>query len=505
MIARRLRMNNASKSSFVRLAQYLLNTQGNSQRVLSASVTNCCVNDPEWAAIEVEATQRQNVRAKGDKTYHLVVSFRDEPSPNIIKEIENRLCADLGFEEHQRISVLHGDSDNVHLHIAINKIHPNKLTIHEPYYDHKTLAKACVQLEHTYFIAQDNHEFRTTARPTAAQNMEAAGDIESLTGWIQRECGKQLKDASSWEELHSILAAHNLKLKPRGNGFIISSGKLNVKASSVDRSLSKSQLEKRLGIFVPSRAEHPARKKYVPRPMQHGFSTSRLWSQYKDACKQADTLRAEHMATLQKQISKEFELLPKGELQYAITKHFVEGAIWRRSLYALQRAERRRRLKALEKKFTSQKATIYAQTKRPTWRDWLTEEAKNGNTEALKAIQARGVKQRKNQIHIVSDSHSTYPIKVTHHGTRLFADGCRELNNSFQLPDHPQDSQILAVLRRVAGGGVRLSGSPNFISKILSLANTHKLHINFLQPELQKMWRAIDAPITASKHTRGRS
>ena len=33
---------------------------------------------------------------------------------------------------HQRISVVHHYKDNVHIHVAINKIHPKTLTLHDP-------------------------------------------------------------------------------------------------------------------------------------------------------------------------------------------------------------------------------------------------------------------------------------------------------------------------------------------------------------------------------------
>ena len=46
--------------------------------------------------------------------------------------IEERFCNALGYAEHQRVSVVHHDTDNVHIHVAINKIHPRTLTLHDP-------------------------------------------------------------------------------------------------------------------------------------------------------------------------------------------------------------------------------------------------------------------------------------------------------------------------------------------------------------------------------------
>ena len=56
--------------------------------------------------------------------------------------IEERFCNALGYAEHQRISVIHHDTDNVHIHVAINKIHPTTFALHNPGCDYETL-KIC--------------------------------------------------------------------------------------------------------------------------------------------------------------------------------------------------------------------------------------------------------------------------------------------------------------------------------------------------------------------------
>ena len=83
---------------------------------------------------EIAATQGLNTRAKSDRTYHLLVSLRagENPDAQTLRMIEERFCKELGYAEHQRISVVHHDTDNVHIHVAINKIHPTSLTLHDP-------------------------------------------------------------------------------------------------------------------------------------------------------------------------------------------------------------------------------------------------------------------------------------------------------------------------------------------------------------------------------------
>jgi Relaxase/Mobilisation nuclease domain len=83
---------------------------------------------------EISATQQLNTRAISDRTYHLLVSLRagENPDAQTLRVIEERFCKELGYAEHQRVSVVHHDTDNVHIHVAINKIHPRTLTLHNP-------------------------------------------------------------------------------------------------------------------------------------------------------------------------------------------------------------------------------------------------------------------------------------------------------------------------------------------------------------------------------------
>ena len=79
----------------------------------------------------------------------------------------------------------------LHLHIAINKIHPTRLTIHSPYNDHKTLGKLCAALELQYGLERDNHQAVRVGSENRALDMEHHAGVESLLGWIKRECLEQ--------------------------------------------------------------------------------------------------------------------------------------------------------------------------------------------------------------------------------------------------------------------------------------------------------------------------
>ena len=138
-------MKSPQKSRFGKLVTYLLDPQGKKKtRVGEVVSTKCVSTDTTWAVREIAATQWLNTRAKSPRTYHLIISLKDGANPDAqtLRMIEERFCNALGYAEHQRVSVVHNETDNVHIHVAINKIHPRTLTLHDPIRDYITL-KIC--------------------------------------------------------------------------------------------------------------------------------------------------------------------------------------------------------------------------------------------------------------------------------------------------------------------------------------------------------------------------
>lgn len=148
--------------SWARTADYVLDTgtkTGKGERVAGYRVTNCGTDDPAQATIVIEATQRANTRSKADKTYHLVYSFPpgETPPTDVLHAIEDELCEAIGLADHQRISAVHIDTDHLHVHVLINKVHPTGLQNIEPYFDKQRLMEACERLEIKHGLQRTNH------------------------------------------------------------------------------------------------------------------------------------------------------------------------------------------------------------------------------------------------------------------------------------------------------------------------------------------------------------
>lgn len=434
MIIRHIPMRDIKRSSFKGLIEYLIDPQDKNERVGKISVThcaNCDTKDLTWAIHEIEATQAQNQRATGDRTYHMLISFPSEDNLNeaMLSAIEARVCKSLGFEQHQHISVIHYDTDNTHIHVAINKIHPKKFTMHEPYLAYKTMAKVAVDIEKTYGLQHTNHIPKRRGSQSKAKDMEHHAGIESLITWIQKNCLAFLQQAVNWNEFHQILQNHQLNLKKQGNGFIIMNAQgLTIKASSVARNLSKKNLEGRLGEFQPAQAsdkktqtqkiqQKPGIGKIGQKPpknRQHRFSSlnrieaiqldsgmtyqfqplkktpeaMQLYAQYEQERQKTNQNFSYEVLKFRAQRNQAIEkALKNANLKHAAVKFFKNSAANKRLLYALIHKQLKADIEKANMQYRHERQS--KSYERMAWVDWLVKKAEQGNEDALKTLQAR--------------------------------------------------------------------------------------------------------------------
>lgn len=398
MIAKHIPMRAARRSSFQELVSYITHAKDKAVRIAEVRVTNCHQDEAQDAVLEVLATQLQNKRACSDKTYHLLISFDagDHPSAQALREIEDELCKALGFGEHQRVSTVHADTDNLHIHVGINKIHPKTLAIHNPYGDYQVLAATCQRLELAHGLVPTNHEAIARSAHSAAMDMEHAAGMESLLGWIRRECLEDLRAAGDWQALHQALGRSGLVLREQGNGFIVSDQEGRaVKASSIARDLSKAQLVRRLGPFEPDGERQAARavRTYRPRPVstaQGQDGTDELYRRYQaeqDRNRQARIqLRRALRQQKQDQLSQAKE---KARARRGLIHGLDCDSLAKRILYHQAGASLRENVHAIHGQHRQQRELLLAPVKPLVWFDWLAARAAMFDEDALSALRRR--------------------------------------------------------------------------------------------------------------------
>lgn len=392
MIAKRIEFRNVNLSSFSKLINYITNSQGKNERVGEIKITNCQSETPAWAAIEAEAVQAKNTRTKMDKTYHLLLSFRegDYSPPEVLEAIEKRICDKLGYGEHQRVSAVHYDTDHMHIHIAINKIHPRRFTAHEPYFDKKNLGVLCEILEKEYNLAADNHIARNSPGEAKAQDMEKAAGMESLIGWVKRGCLPELLQASSWEEIHRVLARNGLKIQERGNGLVVMDSQgIAAKASSISRGLSKNALEKKLGEFRPCVVQEVITAKYEVKPVASRVDTKKLWELYQLERSQH---KQRHMVLKDRAKQRKIRRLESAKKtaeakRAAIT--LAQGRLAKALLHRTVSESFLNEMRSIQKDYREDTSKVYEKGRTLVWYDWLKAKAWEGNTQALEVLRNR--------------------------------------------------------------------------------------------------------------------
>ena len=500
MIAKHVPMKSLRKSNFSELSRYLSDPQDRNERVGDVRITNCHSDELADSALEVMATQARNTRAEGDKTYHLIISFRagENPPAGTLTEIEQRICVGLGFGEHQRVSAVHHDTDNLHIHVAINKIHPTRLTMQEPFRAYRTLAELCATLEVEYGLERDNHQAKKRGAENRAADMEHAGGIESLLGWVKRECLQQIQDAKSWVELHQVM---------HDNGFVIESGDgTTVKASSISRDVSKAKLQARLGEFQPASRKadqvKPTRQ-YQPRPMHSRIDTSELYAKYKAEQQNLTASRSIEWAKTRDWKNREIEAAKQvGRLKRSAIKLMSGSGVSKKVLYALSSRALRERIQKINAQYLKDRQAINQRHQQRSWNDWLQHQAKTGDGQALAALRAREAAHglKGNTVagrHRQSDAPLATPDHITKQGTLIYRIGktaVRDDGDNLKVSRGASQDGLIAALQMAVqryGQAITVNGTVEFKEQIAQAAAAANLAVRFDNPEIEKRRLAL--------------
>ncbi len=514
MIAKQVAMKSVKKSDFAELVNYMTDEQEKSERVGFVSVTNCESDRPDAAVLEIINTQEKNTRAESDKTFHLVVSFPagEQPDDIILTAIETKICAGLGYGEHQRVSVVHHDTDNLHIHIAINKIHPTRYTLHDPYYSFKVLGKLCEKLEQEYGLTQVNHQSLKVGSENRANDLEHHAGVESLLGWIKRECLEQLQTATSWTDMHRILQENGLALKERGNGLVITDQDgLMVKASSVARELSKATLENKFGAFVPSTDQSDyagsPKKNYEARPVRSHIDTTLLFARYQIEQQGMGAKRTREWMLAREHKNRRIEDARRSaKLKRAATKLMGQTRDEKKLLYAMTSKAMHKEIELIKAQYRQERVNIFKKYQPQQWADWLRRQATAGDQDALAALRARERSQGLNGNTIsagdgqrMQSGVNANQDSITKKGTiiyRLGGSAIRDDGDKLKVSKEVTKEGLDAALRLVMeryGNKITVTGSVDFKAKIIQAAVTAKLQITFADAVLERHRQALSS------------
>ena len=305
MIAKVSKRTRTGRSSFRRLAQYLTTERDPETGIArlrgDVHLSNNLL-DFDTAAYVMQATAEKNRRCD-DPVCHYELCWPPGEMPT--KE-QWTVCAlytlrKLGYQDHQYMVVAHDDRAHFHIHIMVNKVHPETYRALTPFRNWITLDAAARVLEARYgwthtpgptrwdeeskqvvrTSSSERNALRTARQqPTgAAAQFEHHQDEESLQTYVRREVAPRVLQLLicrnvTWDDLHILLSKAHLRLEKGESGgytILVLDHNIRVKASDVFRDnfagkVNRHTTEAALGPWTPAST---SLQQTAPHPEQH--------------------------------------------------------------------------------------------------------------------------------------------------------------------------------------------------------------------------------------------
>jgi hypothetical protein len=273
------------------LLDYILNPENKNanEKCVYSGARSFLTDTQNSQKAEMLALSQEAVRSK-DTVNHYVMSWQDSEHPNHkqIDEAVSIFLDELGLKDHQTVYGLHADTDNLHLHLVINRVHPDTLKVIKPNkgFDIEAAHKAIARIEHAQGWRREQHgryqvlengelgrehiDTEKQRQPDQVKRDREQRSGEKSAERIAIEDGAAIiKSASDWQTLHRQLAEKGIRYEQKGSGALLFVGEVAIKPSRVDRAASLPQLQKRLGPYEP-----PSNSLHIvargPEPLQTG-------------------------------------------------------------------------------------------------------------------------------------------------------------------------------------------------------------------------------------------
>lgn len=398
------------------------------------------------AGAEMWAVANQNTRCK-DPVLHYILSWPEHERPSVdeIFGAARHTLKALGLLEHQYVIAIHVNTENIHAHIEVNRVHPETYKSQHIEWAHKTLHKAAREAELMYGWSHDpglwevvEIDGKKMVVPNAryvdpdveaglssrAKNFEAWTGTESLETWCRGAPAVALQKAlndkrlTSWSAIHQTLAEFGLTLVPSGGGgYKVYSGKDTpdetvVAASKAFRFLKPAQLEKQIGPYVAPSAEDlagkppQAERTYKRDPVKRALRREErreardlLFQRFTAERNAAIALRDKAKAHFKKQQAdlekRHFAAMAK---KYAAERERLKADAsvppsQKQPLYSLMKLQYEQAVKEQRAAFGKARREFSAMLPAiPSWRTWVTAEAALGDEAAISAL--RGIVYR---------------------------------------------------------------------------------------------------------------
>lgn len=175
-------------SNIIDLTDYIVDPKstGSDEKVLYAGSRGFITNTHRGRQAEMIALALEAVRSAAPVT-HWILSWREGeiPTPEQVEEAVSIFLNEQGLSEHQAVYGLHQDTDNIHLHLAVNRVHPDELKMVKANggFDREATSRAVARIEHVQgWHSEKNARYKVLQNGMLART-QPIGDAIPDPGW----------------------------------------------------------------------------------------------------------------------------------------------------------------------------------------------------------------------------------------------------------------------------------------------------------------------------------
>ncbi len=251
---------------FQALATYLIHGDTHptpANRVAWTISQNLPTDDPLLAAHYMTATAELSRRCK-NACYHAMIAWHpdERPSLEVMQEIARRTLGLAELGEHQTLIMGHGDKAHPHLHMMINRVHPETGRAWSTSHDYRRFDRIMKQLSDEYgFRHVPAHSFDPELTDAADKGPNSNATFAAKRGantnrpqWsratarqIGADMSEDLDRATTWDDIEYALAKQGLTLEAKGKGLVAGNRQGYVKFSALGLTTSAKGLARRFG------------------------------------------------------------------------------------------------------------------------------------------------------------------------------------------------------------------------------------------------------------------
>ncbi len=295
MISKRIKANkqvHKSKSQHISDLYNYINgldpDHSDEDKVLFTGTLNINESDDDAIITEIARLARASVKSTNPiNHWTLSLPAGETFTEQSAREIVTKFMNDLGYKDCQVVWGVHSNTDNMHIHIMVNRVDPTTLKCiprgNDIFKAQKSIAQIVhkygySELEHQPYIVDENGNLQkniytkneaTKSLPEKVIGSEIRTGEKSMLRVAIEKILPILKSAKTWIEVHTKLAEEGFEYRTKtGGGILVADCKdkeISIKSSSVHRSVSMKNMEKRLGPYIPSQAKvQPRQPEPIP-------------------------------------------------------------------------------------------------------------------------------------------------------------------------------------------------------------------------------------------------